>query len=98
MAEVKELVLVTGGSGFIGSHTVLAAVQAGYRVRTTVRSLERAGDVRQMLINGGASQAQADAVGFVAADLLSDQGWTEACQGCTYVHVSLAFSSSIETC
>lgn len=32
-----ELVLVTGGSGFLGAHCVLALLQAGYRVRTTVQ-------------------------------------------------------------
>ena len=34
-------VLVTGGSGFIGSHCILQLLAAGYRVRTTVRSLGR---------------------------------------------------------
>ena len=36
-----ELVLVTGGSGFIGAHCILQLLNAGYRVRTTVRSLLR---------------------------------------------------------
>ena len=36
-------VLVTGGSGFIGSHCILGLLAAGHRVRATVRSLE-AGD------------------------------------------------------
>ncbi|MEV4343072.1 NAD-dependent epimerase/dehydratase family protein [Actinoplanes sp. NPDC049596] len=34
----NELVLVTGGSGFVGSYVVRRALAAGYRVRTTVRS------------------------------------------------------------
>jgi dihydroflavonol-4-reductase len=33
-----ERVLVTGGSGFVGVHCILALLAAGYRVRTTVRS------------------------------------------------------------
>ena len=36
-------VLVTGGSGFIASHTILQLLAAGYQVRTTVRSLEPRG-------------------------------------------------------
>ncbi|XVU29331.1 NAD-dependent epimerase/dehydratase family protein [Actinoplanes sp. CA-054009] len=34
----SDLVLVTGGSGFLGSHVIQHARAAGYRVRTTVRS------------------------------------------------------------
>ena len=45
----NELVLVTGGSGFIGTHCILQLLEAGYRVRTTVRSLKREADVRAML-------------------------------------------------
>jgi dihydroflavonol-4-reductase len=34
-------VLVTGGSGFVGSHVILQLLNAGYIVRTTVRSLDK---------------------------------------------------------
>src|SRR5579883_3074888 len=82
-----ELVLVTGGSGFIGAHCILALLNAGYRVRTTVRSLKREGDVRAMLKQGGV-----DAGGrltFAAADLTQDAGWAQAVAGCEYVlHVA----------
>jgi nucleoside-diphosphate-sugar epimerase len=83
----NELVLVTGGSGFIGSHCILRLLAAGYRVRTTVRSLKREGDVRAMLEQGGANPG--DRLSFVAADLEKDAGWAEAVAGCTYVlHVA----------
>ena len=49
----SKLVLVTGGSGFIGVHCILQLLQSGYRVRTTVRSLNREADVRAMLRVGG---------------------------------------------
>lgn len=82
-----ELVLVTGGSGFIGAHCILQLLNAGYRVRTTVRSLKREGDVRAMLKQGGV-----DAGGrltFAAADLTQDAGWPQAVAGCAYVlHVA----------
>ena len=32
-------VLVTGGSGFLGMHTIIQLLERGYDVRTTVRSL-----------------------------------------------------------
>src|SRR5690242_18033419 len=35
------LVAVTGGTGFVGSHTVAAVLRAGHRVRLLVRSPER---------------------------------------------------------
>jgi nucleoside-diphosphate-sugar epimerase len=80
-------ILVTGGSGFIGSHTILQLLAAGHQVRTTIRDLEREGDVRAMLKEGGAQTG--DRLSFVAADLTNDAGWPEAVAGCEYVlHVA----------
>jgi dihydroflavonol-4-reductase len=85
-----ELVLVTGGSGFIGAHCILRLLEAGYRVRTTVRSLDREPEVRAMLEKGGAEPG--DALSFAAADLMTDAGWPEAVAGCDYVlHVASPF-------
>jgi len=89
-----ELVLVTGGSGFIGAHCILQLLNAGYRVRTTVRSLKRESDVRAMLRTGGAEPGLA--LSFVAADLVSDPGWAEAVAGCDYVlHVASPFPQGV---
>ncbi|HEX9103660.1 MAG TPA: aldehyde reductase [Polyangia bacterium] len=87
-------VLVTGGSGFIGSHAILQLLAAGHRVRTTVRNLSREGDVRALLREGGAEPG--DRLAFVAADLERDAGWAEAVAGCDYVlHVASPFPASI---
>lgn len=87
-------VLVTGGSGFIGSHSILQLLAAGHRVRTTVRSLKREGDVRAMLKEGGAEPGER--LSFITADLENDAGWPEAVAGCEYVlHVASPFPSSI---
>jgi nucleoside-diphosphate-sugar epimerase len=80
-------VLVTGGSGFIGSHIILQLLAAGHTVRTTVRSLKREADVLAMLKQGGATSTEA--LSFVAADLEKDAGWSDAVAGCEYVlHVA----------
>jgi nucleoside-diphosphate-sugar epimerase len=83
-----ELVLVTGGSGFIGAHCILQLLQAGYRVRTTVRSHKREADVRAMLQSGGAAEP-GNRLAFFVTDLEDDAGWPEAVAGCDYVlHVA----------
>jgi nucleoside-diphosphate-sugar epimerase len=80
-------VLVTGGSGFIGSHCILQLLAAGHDVRTTVRSRNREADVRALLKQGGAEPGER--LSFVAADLQSDSGWADATAGCEYVlHVA----------
>ena len=66
-------VLVTGGSGFIGSHTILQLLAAGHHVRTTVRKLKRETDVRALLKEAGFEAG--DRLSFFAADLEKDEGW-----------------------
>jgi nucleoside-diphosphate-sugar epimerase len=80
-------VLVTGGSGFIGSYVILQLLASGHTVRTTIRNLKRESEVRATLQHGGAHPG-ADLT-FFAADLTSDAGWREAVVGCDYVlHVA----------
>jgi nucleoside-diphosphate-sugar epimerase len=87
-------ILVTGGSGFIGSHCILQLLAAGHEVRTTVRSLKREADVRAMLKVGGAQPG--DRLRFAVADLESDALWPQAVAGCEYVlHVASPFPPSL---
>lgn len=87
-------VLVTGGSGFVGSHCILQLLAAGNEVRTTVRSLKREGDVRAMLRVGGAEPGER--LTFAAADLEKDEGWPQAVAGCEYVlHVASPLPRSV---
>ena len=87
-------VLVTGGSGFIGSHAILQALAAGLDVRSSVRNLRREGELRALLRANG---AHADApLRFFAADLTGDAGWVEAVAGCDYVlHIASPFPAGI---
>ncbi len=89
-----ELVLVTGGSGFIGAHCIVQLLKQGYKVRTTVRSLTREPEVRAMVHEGGVEAG--DNLTFATADLTSDAGWAEAVAGCAYVlHVASPFPPAI---
>lgn len=89
-----ELVLVTGGTGFVGAHCILQLLQAGHQVRTTVRNLSREADVRATLRQGGVEAG--DRLSFAAADLSNDAGWPEAAAGCTYVlHVASPFPPGV---
>lgn len=82
-------VLVTGGSGYIGSFCILALFQAGYQVRTTLRNIQRAAEVLDMLHTGGLHVDELQAMAFFPANLESDDGWDEAVSGCDYIlHVA----------
>ena len=90
----NELILVTGGSGFIAMHCIAKLLGAGHRVRASVRSLKREAEVRATL--KAASADAGDRLSFVAADLTADAGWAEAAAGCDYVlHVASPFPLNV---
>lgn len=90
--EDKPLVLVTGAGGYIASHCVREMLEAGYRVRGTVRSLDDERKTSHLRALPGA----AERLHLVEADLTRDDGWGEAVVGATYVlHVASPFPSTV---
>ncbi len=90
----EDLVLVTGGSGFVAIHCIDQLRRAGYNVRTTVRSRGREPEVREMLKT--ADTPHQEALTFFEADLMKDNGWAEAVAGCRFVlHVASPFPASV---
>ena len=78
----SKTVLVTGASGFIAKHIVLALLNAGYGVVGSLRSAARGDEVldavRPHLTSGDGLDAR---LRFVTLDLGADAGWVEAMAG-----------------
>lgn len=80
------LVLVTGGSGYIAGFCIAQLLQDGWRVRTTVRSLAKAEQVRSSVAK---ISAAAETIEVFEAHLNSDLAWDRAVAGADYVlHVA----------
>jgi len=87
--KAAKPVLVTGASGFIAIHCIIQLLEQGYHVRGTLRSLNRAEELRNTLSKFTQLNERLD---FVETDLLADQGWAEAVSGCDYVlHIASPF-------
>ena len=70
-------VLVTGGTGFIGAHTVKAVADAGHSVRLLVRSPDR--------IKENVAPLGVDIDDFVVGDMRDEDGVARALDGCDAV-------------
>jgi dihydroflavonol-4-reductase len=80
-------VLVTGGTGYVGSHTVAALVEAGHEVRLLVRARERVAPAVAPL---GLRPSDLDTI---VGDVTDPAAVEEAVRGCeAVVHAGSAFS------
>ena len=75
-------VLVTGATGFIASHTILALLNKGYEVRGTARSASKADQLNATLSSYAGKPIEIE---VVSADLTKDDGWPQAMEGVTYL-------------
>lgn len=81
--ENSEIVLVTGGTGFVAKHILLQLLKKGYSVRATVRSLKNKDKVIKALKANGINSFEN--LSFVETELTKDDNWENAMQGCKYV-------------
>ncbi|WP_327234023.1 NAD-dependent epimerase/dehydratase family protein [Streptomyces sp. NBC_01317] len=88
-----ETVLVTGGTGFLGGHSVARLLREGYRTRVTVREPGQRAGVLAALRDAGVDPA--DRLEFAVADLRTDAGWDRAMEGAGHVlHHASPFPST----
>jgi nucleoside-diphosphate-sugar epimerase len=75
-----ELVLVTGASGFLAAHIIKLLLESGYRVRGTVRDLNKDYKELRTLVPNAQFPLQ-----LVEADLTKEHTWSHAVVDCDFV-------------
>ena len=85
-----EKVLLTGISGFLGHQCAVELLKKGYYVKGSLRDMNKKSEV----LNGIKKEIDpSEKLEFVKLNLLSDDGWDDAMEGCKYVlHVAAPFS------
>ncbi|MCG8273873.1 NAD-dependent epimerase/dehydratase family protein [Aquamicrobium sp. NLF2-7] len=78
----RNIVLVTGGTGYLAGWTIIELLAQGYAVRTTVRSLKSEEQLRQRLAPYTDGLAR---LKLYPADLLNDAGWADALENVDFV-------------
>ena len=86
---MKGKVLLTGISGFLGSHTAIQLLNNDYHVIGTLRDLKRADSIKKLI---GAHTEYTDHLSFAQAELTNEKVWFELTQGVDYVqHIASPF-------
>ena len=77
----QEKVLVTGASGYIALHCIFNLLSKGYKVKGSLRNLNREDEVRRSL----STDFNNNDLEFCKLNLLEDEGWEEAASDCDYL-------------
>jgi nucleoside-diphosphate-sugar epimerase len=86
MLNKDKNVLVTGITGFIGSHIAINLLNAGYSVRGTMRNLERRESILKTI---RANTENSERLDFVKGELTIPEDWDSAMEGMDFVmHVA----------
>lgn len=82
-------VLLTGVTGFLGSHTAILLLEKGYEVTGTLRDKKRAASIREII---GRHTNKVHNLTIVEADLNNKEAWLELTKNMDYVqHVASPF-------
>ena len=85
---MNNKVLLTGVSGWIAKHTAIELLNSGYEVLGTIRNNSLIDQTKETI----SKDARIDNLSFVELDLLKDDGWNKAAQGCKYIlHIASPF-------
>lgn len=76
----KPLVFITGATGFIGSHVVASTLDAGYRVRVSVRKAEQ-----EAIVRGRYPEYAGDIETTVIPDLARPDAFNQSLGGVDYI-------------
>lgn len=82
-------VLLTGVTGFLGSHTTIQLLEKGYKVIGTLRNMKRADEIKQVIAT---HTKNIDNLSFVEADLNDSKIWEQLAEGVHYIiHIASPF-------
>ena len=84
--------MITGVSGFLGSHMAVEGLKRGYEVVGTIRNKEKEAET-VATINGFVTREQLKNLTFAHCDLTKSEGWSEAMKSCdAIIHVASPFN------
>jgi dihydroflavonol-4-reductase len=86
---MSKKVLLTGVTGFLGSHTTIQLLNKGYEVVGTLRNKARTNSIREVIER---HTDHIDKLSFAEADLTNAEVWNEITRGVDYVlHIASPF-------
>lgn len=82
-------VLLTGVTGFLGSHTAIQLLNKSYEVVGTLRNMARADEIKQVIAQ---HTSNIEKLSFAEADLTDEAAWPDLMKGISYVmHIASPF-------
>ncbi|WP_109298929.1 aldehyde reductase [Aquimarina sp. AU474] len=85
----KEKVLLTGVTGFLGSHTTIQLLNKGYEVIGTLRNMNRSDAIKQIIAK---NTPNINSLSFAEADLMDQEIWNDLTKEVDYVmHIASPF-------